>query len=266
MESGAPLFKEALAELSRVQGVVLGNVGIYVTASVDPGALMYSKAALAVALVRQGLVERAMRGGGDGLPTLRGVVAQTITGVCGEEQVLVFSERVWCLRYLAQTLRERHGVDARVGDGSLSTADFEELKRAFTAEEFPVLCLSPVGREGHNLQNASVLVSIDLPWVPTALEQRIGRAARPGSKHAAVQTYIPYIRGGGIEHVVSILSPRGGEHHQILDSFEGVPAAQSTIATQLSEITGQVADSKEEDGFAASAARLRVAASVFGGS
>jgi hypothetical protein len=29
--------------------------------------------------------------------------------------------------------------------------------------------------------------------------------------------------------------------HQILDSFEGVQAAESTVASQLGEITGQVA-------------------------
>jgi hypothetical protein len=61
-----------------------------------------------------------------------------------------------------------------------------------------------------------------------------------------------------------VLAARGAEHHQILDSFEGVHAAESTVATQLSEITGQVADSKDDAGYAATAARLRVAASVFG--
>ena len=264
LEAGTDLYRQALAELARAQGVVLGNVGTFVTASVEPAALLHSKAALATALVRQGLVAEAMRGGGVRSPLLRGVVAQTLAGVAGEEQALVFAERVWCLRYLAQALRERHGIDAHVADGSISTGEFEQLKRAFTAREFPVLCLSPIGQEGHNLQSAAVLVHLDLPWVPNGLEQRVGRAARPGSARGWVQTYIPYIRGGGIEHVVSVLSPRGGEHHQILDSFEGVPAAQSTIATQLAEITGQVAGSKEQEGFASSAARLRVAAAVFG--
>jgi hypothetical protein len=79
-----------------------------------------------------------------------------------------------------------------------------------------------------------------------------------------VQTYIPYIKGGGIEHVVSVLAGRAAEHHQILDSFEGVKAADSTVATQLGQITSQVAASKHDAGFAATAARLRVAASVFG--
>ena len=265
IEAGSAVYKQALAELVRAQGVVLGNVGVFVDASVDPETLTHSKASLATALVRQGLVADAIRGGGDGLPLLRGVTAQTLAGVAAEEQVIVFGERVWCLRQLARTLRERHGVEAHVADGSITTREFEALKRRFTAGEFPVLCLSRIGHEGHNLQNASVLCHLDLPWLPNGLEQRVGRAARPGAARAHVQTYIPYIRRGGIEHVVSVLAARGAEHHQILDSFEGVHAAQSTVATQLGEITGQVADSKDDAGYAATAARLRVAASVFGG-
>ena len=100
--------------------------------------------------------------------------------------------------------------------------------------------------------------------MPTGLEQRVGRAARPGSPRTAVQTYIPYIRGAAIEHVVSVLAPRGGEHHMILDSFEGVAASESTIASQLGAITGRDADERAQQGWAATAARLRVAASVFG--
>ena len=219
LETGSALFKQALAELSRAQGIVLGNVGVFVDASVDPETLTRSQAALAQALVRQGLVAEAMRGGGDGLPLLRGVIAQTLAGVAGEEQVLVFAERVWCLRQLARTLRDRHGVEAHVADGATTPTEFEALKQRFTAGEFPVLCLSRVGQEGHNLQNASVLTQLDLPWVPSGLEQRVGRAARPGSARGWVQTYIPYIRGAGVEHIVSILAPRGAEHHAILDSL-----------------------------------------------
>jgi superfamily II DNA/RNA helicase len=205
-----------------------------------------------------------MQGGGDGLPLLRGITAQTIAGVAGEEQVIVFAERVRCLRQLAATLRERHGVEAHVGDGSLPRSEFESLKQRFGAGEFPVLCLSQVGHEGHNLQTASCLVHVDIPWLQTGLEQRVGRAARPGARRGWVQTYIPYIKGGGIEHVVSVLAGRAAEHHQILDSFEGVNAADSTVATQLGQITSQVAAAKSDAGFAATAARLRVAAGVFG--
>ncbi|WP_169542194.1 helicase-related protein [Solirubrobacter soli] len=264
LEPASPVYKQALAEIARVQGVVLGNVGVYVDASVDPETLTHSKAALAQALCRQGLVLEAMRGGGDGQPLLRGVTAQTLAGIAGEEQVLVFAERVRCLRQLAATLRERHGIETYAADGSIASREFETLKSRFTAGEFPILCLSKVGQEGHNLQNASVLCHLDLPWLPAGLEQRVGRAARPGAARGWVQTYIPYIRDAGVAHVVSILSPRGGEHHQVLDSYEGVAAADSTIATQLGQITGEIAEHKDLAGYAGTAAKLRVAASVFG--
>jgi hypothetical protein len=139
---------------------VLSNVNVFVDASVDPETLTHSRAALAQALVEQGLVAEAACGGGDGLPLLRGITAQTIAGVAGEEQILMFAERINCLRQLAHTLRERHGIETHVADGSVDEITFGRLKRAFQAGEFPVFCLGPVAREGHNLQNASVIVNV----------------------------------------------------------------------------------------------------------
>ena len=195
LESGSELFKRALAELARVQGVVLGNVGTYVDASVDPETLTHSKAALAQALVRQGLVSEAMRGGGDGLPLLRGITAQTLAGVASEEQVIVFAERVWCLRQLARTLAERHGVEAHVGDGQVKAPEFELLKQRFCAGEFPILCLSQVGHEGHNLQSG---------FGPHAL----GSAVGPDRARAARRPRRPPRRRQGMGADLHPLHPR----------------------------------------------------------
>jgi hypothetical protein len=258
------LHKAALARLSRAQAVVLSNVNVYVDASVDPTTLKHSSSALAQALVRKGTVDKAMRGGGNGLPLLRSIVATSLAEVAGEEQVIVFAERVWCLRNLASTLRDHFGVEAHYADGSLSEEEFEDLKRRFVANEFPVLCLSKVGQQGHNLQNASVIYHYDLPYTQPPLEQRAGRVGRLGSSSSFVETVIPYIKGAGMEHVVSILTPRGAEHHQVLDSFEGVAASDSTVANHLGQITADVAQSKLEAGYAGTAARLQVAAAVFG--
>lgn len=43
--------------------------------------------------------------------------------------------------------------------------------------------------EGVNLQGVSVVVHLDLPWTPAALDQRVGRAARIGSLHRTVFEY-----------------------------------------------------------------------------
>ena len=238
LETGSDLFKQALAELSRAQGVVLGNVGVFVDASVDPETLTHSQAALAKALVRQGLVADAIRGGGDGLPLLRGITAQTLAGVAAEEQVIVFAERVWCLRQLAHTLTERHDVETHVADGQIKPHEFEALKHRFTSGEFPVLCLSrdrrggpqPPKRVGHRPLGLAVAA------VGTRAARRqgctAGRRARLGADLHPVHP-----RRGRRAHR-PILSPRGAEHHAVLDSFEGVAANQSTIATQLGQITG----------------------------
>ncbi|MDO8208971.1 helicase-related protein [Conexibacter sp. CPCC 206217] len=264
LPSGSAAHKAALVEISRAQGVVLGHVGVFLDASVDPETLTHSKSSLAIALVRDGAVAPAIRGGGDGLPLLRGVVAEALAHSAGDVQSLVFAERVHCLRQLAGTLRDRYGVDARVGDGSVHPDEFRAMKNAFVAGEFPIFLLSSIGQEGHNLQAASLLCNLDLPYTPPPLEQRVGRAARAGSPHDYIDVINPYIRGGAIEHIVGLLAPRGAESHQLLDGFEGLAAAESSVASQLGEITAQVAESRRADGFETSAAKLRVAASVFG--
>ncbi|HEX6023324.1 MAG TPA: hypothetical protein VFZ00_15110 [Solirubrobacter sp.] len=169
----------------------------------------HSKAALAQALCRQGVVAEAMRGGGDGLPLLRGVTAQTLAGIANEEQVLVFAERVRCLRQLTATLRERHGIEAHVADGSINGREFDALKQRFTA----------TGTARGPRRPARRRPRLDPDLHP--LHPR--RRNRPHRLHPL---------------------PRGGEHHQVLDSCEGVAAADSTVATQLGQITGEIAEHK----------------------
>jgi hypothetical protein len=210
LKAGGELFKQALVEASRAQGVVLGNVGVYVDASVDPETLTHSQAALAKALVRQGLVAEAVRGGGDGLPLLGGSRRGRSRGVAWEEQALVFAERVWCLRQLARTLRERHGVEAHVADGTITASEFETLKQRFTSGEFGVLCLSRIGQEGHNLQNASVLVHVDLPWLPSGLEHFVVRTRLTQSvRHRRVVRGAEMERGTECERAGGLNEPDG---------------------------------------------------------
>ncbi|RPF86238.1 MAG: hypothetical protein CBC54_005470 [Rhizobiales bacterium TMED94] len=48
-----------------------------------------------------------------------------------------------------------------------------------------VFCSSAAG-EGLNLQAASYMINVDVPWIPSDLEQRIGRIARLGQKESEV--------------------------------------------------------------------------------
>lgn len=57
------------------------------------------------------------------------------------------------------------------------------------AERIDVLIATDLASEGINLQDASVVMHLDLPWTPARLEQRVGRAARLGSRHEQVTVY-----------------------------------------------------------------------------
>jgi hypothetical protein len=200
----------------------------------------------------------------------RQVVRMTLARPLADDPVLLGRQREMAALKVVGS-----GVDASaVGTGKTISSGRALAHRATTQPRFRALVVAEGRLLGQWREELALIApgrglpplapNLDLPWLPSGLEQRVGRAARPGAARGQVQTYIPYIRRGGIEHVVSVLAARGAEHHQILDSFVGVHAAESTVATQLSEITGQVADSKDDAGYAATAARLRVAASVFG--
>ena len=89
-----------------------------------------------------------------------------------------------------------HG--ARVAGGRLSRG--EALARfaphalhaplPASAERIDLLLSTDLLSEGVNLQDAEVVVHLDIPWTAARLEQRVGRAARMGSAHAQVSVYL----------------------------------------------------------------------------
>ncbi|HEY4129353.1 MAG TPA: helicase-related protein, partial [Gemmatimonadaceae bacterium] len=57
------------------------------------------------------------------------------------------------------------------------------------AERIELLLTTDLLSEGLNLQEASVVVHLDLPWNPARLDQRVGRVRRIGSRFDAVTVY-----------------------------------------------------------------------------
>ena len=89
------------------------------------------------------------------------------------------------------------GRGGRVAGGEVSRG---ELLRRFAprsngasevgeAERVELLVTTDLLSEGVNLQDASVVVHLDLPWTPARLAQRVGRAARMGSVADRVSVY-----------------------------------------------------------------------------
>ncbi|HET7188212.1 MAG TPA: DEAD/DEAH box helicase, partial [Gemmatimonadaceae bacterium] len=126
------------------------------------------------------------------------------------ERVLAFTEFAGSARAYFARMRGDPGValltatDAHIASGrlprrallerfapsALGAAEPAELERV------TLLIATDLLSEGMNLQDASVVVHLDLPWNPARLAQRVGRVRRPGGG-AVVQAYLiaPPARG-----------------------------------------------------------------------
>jgi superfamily II DNA or RNA helicase len=58
------------------------------------------------------------------------------------------------------------------------------------AERIDFLLTTDLLSEGVNLQDAEVVVHLDVPWTAARMDQRVGRVARMGSPHSRVHVYV----------------------------------------------------------------------------
>ncbi|MGO8694661.1 MAG: DEAD/DEAH box helicase [Rectinemataceae bacterium] len=99
-----------------------------------------------------------------------------------DQKVVVFSQWERMTRLVARELEAR-GIGYRSLHGGVPSAERKELFDSFNnLPECRVFLSTDAGSVGLNLQSASILVNLDLPWNPAVLEQRIGRIHRIGQK------------------------------------------------------------------------------------
>lgn len=100
----------------------------------------------------------------------------------GDEKVVIFSQWERMQRIMAQEL-ERHGIDAKVLNGSVPSEKRGKLINDFMSDpDCRVFLSTDAGSTGLNLQAASIIINLDLPWNPAVLEQRIARVYRLGQQ------------------------------------------------------------------------------------
>ena len=100
----------------------------------------------------------------------------------GTAKIVVFSEWERMARLVATEL-DAAGIRYEFLHGSVPAQKRSELIERFTNDEDCRIFLSTdAGSTGLNLQAASILINIDLPWNPAVLEQRIGRIYRIGQE------------------------------------------------------------------------------------
>jgi superfamily II DNA or RNA helicase len=154
-----------------------------------------------------------------------GVKADELTTLLGElleqpgSKIVVFSQWVRMLELLVGRLKKiriehvlfHGGVDGTRRKGLIDRFREDDRCRAFLSTD--------AGGVGLNLQHASIVVNMDLPWNPAVLEQRIGRVHRLGQRNP-VQV-INFIAQGTIEEgMLSVLTFKKALFAGVLDGGE----------------------------------------------
>ena len=73
--------------------------------------------------------------------------------------------------------------------GNRYKSNKKQIKKLLHSGEIQILFCSEAASEGINLQAADKLINLDVPWVPSVLEQRIGRIARFGQESKEVRIF-----------------------------------------------------------------------------
>lgn len=97
------------------------------------------------------------------------------------EKLLVFTEFKDTLDELRR-LFEGWGFKVTQIDGSMPPVARPAAEAEFRSDAYQVMVATEAAGEGINLQFCAHMVNYDLPWVPTRLEQRMGRIHRYGQR------------------------------------------------------------------------------------
>jgi SNF2 family DNA or RNA helicase len=139
----------------------------------------------------------------------------------GDEKVVVFSQWERMTRIVSGELNAR-GIGYEYLHGGVPAVKREALFTNFNTDPDKRVFLSTdAGGTGLNLQTASYMVNLDIPWNPAVLEQRIGRIHRMGQKNKV--SIINMVSAGTIEHrMTEILKFKSSLAEGILDRGDDV--------------------------------------------
>ncbi len=134
----------------------------------------------------------------------------------GNEKVVIFSQWERMTRIVAGEFKVRN-IKFQYLHGGIPGSDRGKLFENFNTDpECRVFLSTDAGGVGLNLQAASLLINMDIPWNPAVLEQRVGRIYRIGQKRNV--SIINMVSTGTIEHkMLGVLSFKKGLSEGIFD-------------------------------------------------
>jgi superfamily II DNA or RNA helicase len=105
----------------------------------------------------------------------------------GKDKIVLFAQPIETVLSLSSWLEARTGIRPAVIIGGQGDSERDQEVARFKAGNGPQFLISSrAGGEGINLQFASRLVHLDVPWNPMDMEQRVGRVHRFGSRKTIV--------------------------------------------------------------------------------
>ena len=141
----------------------------------------------AIALSRLAAVERAALA--EDTSNLKSVsakvddLASLLEGDLSSQRVLVFSKYRVAAIFAANRLAD---FSPFLIHGGVSFPERDSIRKKFSGSSGRVLIGTEAMARGMNLQAASVVVNLDLPWNHAKLRQRVGRVARIGQQRKSV--------------------------------------------------------------------------------
>ena len=163
---------------------------------------------------------------------LREVMAEAGMAPGNAEKLLVFTEAMDTLRFLRR-LFEDWGYTVTQIDGSMDMAARLRAEDDFR-RRCQIMIATEAAGEGINLQFCARMINYDLPWVPTRLEQRMGRIHRYGQERvahiynlAAADTREGAVLAGILERLEEMRRDMGdGVYDVVSDLFGDAAVAQ----------------------------------------
>ena len=202
MEGRVPTTREIRSWAGDDDVIQLGFPSVLVRAGADATSVRLVLHAVSTEETAMTVLDRVISSSGD--PDAARVEAiRDLRRAHPGEGLLAFSERAATVRAFFALMRSDVGVglltaqEARIASGRISR---DELLSRFapsargapapiTRERVTLLLSTDLLSEGVNLQDAGVVVHLDLPWNPARLAQRVGRIRRPGGA-AMVRAYL----------------------------------------------------------------------------
>jgi superfamily II DNA or RNA helicase len=167
-------------------------------------------------------------------------------------KVVVFSQWLRMHELLVRRL-ETNGIGHVLFHGGVEGSRRKALVDRFREDEdCRVFLATDAGGVGLNLQHASVVVNMDLPWNPAVLEQRIGRVHRLGQTQPV--RVVNFIAQGTIEEgMLSLLKFKTSLFAGVLDGGEStvflggsrLTRFMETVEKTTTAITGPVVDERD---------------------